>query len=83
MEILTSAEIEGKTITLDQTFTLGENKFITIKEIFSFDEEVYIAYINERIPFSYKIIDTEHIIERKRIIMSAKHFVLLNFNIFE
>jgi len=33
MEILTTAEVKGKTLTLEQTFTPSEGKFITIKDI--------------------------------------------------
>ena len=32
MEILTTAEVEGKTLTLEQTFTPAEGKFVTIKD---------------------------------------------------
>jgi hypothetical protein len=48
MEILTTAEVEVKTLTLDQTFNLSEGKFLTIKELFSIDDEVFISFINDQ-----------------------------------
>lgn len=82
MEILTTAVVEDQTLTVDQTFNIDENRFITIKELFSIEDEVYISYINELSPFSYKVIGTETLVERKRVIMSAKHFVVANQNLF-
>jgi hypothetical protein len=74
MEILTVAEIEGKTLTLEQTFTLTESKFIIIKEIFSIDEEIFISFINHQTPHTIKTSGGD--IQTNRIIMSARQFVL-------
>ena len=72
MEILTTATVEGKTLTLEQTFTPVEGKFVTIKELFSIDGEIFVSIINHGIP--YTIPDTQ--IQTGRFIMPAKQFVL-------
>jgi hypothetical protein len=74
MEILTTVEIEGKTLNVDQTFTISENKFVTIKELFSIDGEVFISFINHQIPHTINI--SENSIQTGRFIMSARQFVL-------
>ena len=72
MEILTTAVVEDKTLTLDQTINLPvEGKFVTIKELFSIDGEIYVSTINHQIP--YNLPNTE--ISVNRIILSAKYFV--------
>jgi hypothetical protein len=74
MEILTIAEVENKTLTLDQTINLPvEGKFVTIKELFSIDGEIYVSIINHQIP--YTLPNTQ--IPVNRHIMSAKYFVSL------
>jgi hypothetical protein len=73
MEILTTAEVEGKTISVDQTVSFaGDGKFATIKEIFSIEGEVFIAIINHQMP--YTLPNTE--IQTCRFIMPAKQFIL-------
>jgi len=78
MEILTTAEVEGKTISVDQTvnFTV-EGKFATIKEIFSIEGEIFIAVLNHQMP--YTLPNTT--IQTCRFIMPAKQFVLLHGNL--
>ena len=76
MEILTTAEVEGKTLTLDQTFNLSEGKFLTIKELFSIDGEVFISFINDQMPYTINLKNTSDIVLTNRFIMSAKQFVL-------
>ena len=74
MEILTTAVVESKTLTLDQTINLPtEGKFITIKELFSIDGEIYVSIINHQTPFTLP--NTE--ISVNRLIMSVKYFVSL------
>jgi hypothetical protein len=73
MEILTTAEVEGKTISVDQTLNHSiEGKFATIKEIFSIEGEVFIAILNHQIP--YTLPNTQ--IQTCRFIMPAKQFIL-------
>jgi hypothetical protein len=76
MEILTTVEVEGKTLTLEQTinFPVG-GKFVTIKELFSIEGEIFVSLINHAIP--YTIPSTE--IQTGRFIMPAKQF-LLSYN---
>ena len=74
MEILTTAVIESKTLTLEQTINLPvEGKFVTIKELFSIDGEIYVSIINHQTPFNQP--NTE--ISVNRIILAGKYFVLL------
>lgn len=74
MEILTTAEVEGKTLTLEQTFTPEENKFVIIKELFSIDGEVFISFVNHQIPHTINTSGGD--IQTGRFIMSARQFVL-------
>jgi hypothetical protein len=83
MEILTTAEVEGKTLTLDQTFNLSEGKFLTIKELFSIDDEVFISFINDQMPYTINIQNTSRTILTNRFIMSAKQFVLGSSYLFD
>jgi hypothetical protein len=78
MEILNTALVEGIVLTTDQTFTLTEDKFITIKEIFDIDGEIFIAIINHQIPATINIRKTGGEIQTGRFIMSARQFVLEN-----
>ena len=72
MEILTTAEVEGKTLTLEQTINFPvEGKFVTIKELFSIEGEIFVSLINHAVP--YTIPNTE--IQTGRFIMSAKQFL--------
>jgi len=74
MEILTTAIVEGKTLNLEQTINPSvEGKFITIKELFSIDGEIYVSTINHQIP--YNLPNTE--ISVNRIILAGKYFVSL------
>jgi hypothetical protein len=69
MEILTTAVVEGKTLNLEQTINPSvEGKFITIKELFSIDGEIYVSTINHQIP--YNLPNTE--ISVNRIIFIIK-----------
>ena len=78
MEILTTAEVEGKTLTLEQTFTPAEGKFVTIKELFSIDGEIFMAIINHQIPHTMNITKTGGTIQTGRFIFPARQFVLEN-----
>jgi hypothetical protein len=84
MEILTTVEVEGKTLTLDQTFNLSEDKFITtvIKELFSIEGEVFISFINDQMPYTINLKNTSDTVLTNRFIMSAKQFVLGSNHLF-
>lgn len=72
MEILTTAEVEGKTLNLEQNI-INENgdKFLTIKELFSIEGEIFVAIINQQIP--YTLPGTQ--IQSCRFIMPAKKLI--------
>ena len=75
MEILTTAEVESKILNLEDTFNLPqEGKFITIKELFSIEGEVFLAIINHQIP--HTINTPSGGIQTGRFIMPARQFVL-------
>jgi hypothetical protein len=78
MEILNTVLVEGFALTTDQTFNLAEDKFITIKEIFDIDGEIFIAITNHQLPATINIRKTGGQIQTGRFIMPAKQFVLEN-----
>ena len=73
MEILTTAEVEGKILTLEQTINFTETNFVTIKELFSIDGEIYVSLISHQTPKTLPNTD----IAVNRFIMSAKYFVFI------
>jgi hypothetical protein len=78
MEILTTAEVEGKVLSLEQTFNYGtEGRFVTIKELFSIEEEIFVSLINNSIP--YTLPTTQ--IQTNRFFMPAKQFVAMYNNL--
>ena len=81
MEILTTAEVLGKTLNINQTITPVEGNFITIKEIFSIEEKVFVAIFNQQIPFTITIKTTGDTIQTNRFIIPAEQFVLLYNNL--
>jgi hypothetical protein len=83
MEILTTIEVEGKTLTLDQTFNLPEGRFITIKELFSIEGEVFVSFINDQMPYTINLKNTSDTVLTNRFIMSAKQFVLGSSYLFD
>lgn len=78
MQILTTSTVEGFELSVDQTFVLQEDKFITIKEIFDIDGEIFIGIINHQLPFTINIKKTNGQIQTGRFIMPARQFVLEN-----
>ena len=83
MEILTTVEVETKTLSTNQTFNLSPDKFITIKELFSIDGEIFMSIINHQIPFEVNIRKTGGSIQTGRFIFPAKQFVLENDHLFQ
>ena len=72
MEILTTAEVEGKTLSIEQNIINGsKDKFLTIKELFSIEEEIFVAVLNDQIP--YTLPGTQ--IQTCRFIMPAKKLI--------
>lgn len=81
MEILTTAEVLGKTINVNQTLIPIAGNFIIIKEIFSIEEEVFVAMFNQQIPYTITVRKTGDTIQTGRFIMPAKQFVLTYNNL--
>lgn len=78
MEILTTTEIEGTTLNLEQVVTYPDGNSLTIKEIFSIDEEVFVAITNHQTPYNIIMSGGATTIQTGRFIMPAKQFVLQN-----
>lgn len=75
MEILTTAEVEGKTLTLDQTFNLSEGKFITIKELFSIEGEIFISIISHQSPYTINLPGNKGTTQTGRFFLTGAVFV--------
>lgn len=75
MEILTTATVEGKNLNLDQTLNFTETNFVTIKEIFSIGDEIFVALVNHVIPYTIEANGVN--IQTNRFIMPAKQFVIM------
>jgi hypothetical protein len=75
MEILTTAEVEGKTLSIEKNI-INENgdKFLTIKELFSIEGEIFVAILNHQIP--YTLPGTQ--IQTCRFIMPAKKLIAMH-----
>ena len=82
MEILTTVEIEGKTLNVDQTFNLPEGKFLTIKELFSIEGEVFISFTNHQMPYTINLHNVEGTVTTNRFITPARKFVLDSGHLF-
>jgi len=75
MEILTTAEVEGKTLSIEKNiFNESEDKFLTIKELFSIEGEIFVAILNQQIP--YTLPGTQ--IQTCRFIMPAKKLIAMH-----
>lgn len=73
MEILATAEVEGKTLTLEQTINFTETSFVTIKEIFSIEDEIFLALLNHACPHTIQANGVD--IVTGRWIIPAKQYV--------
>lgn len=75
MEILTTAEVEGKILNVEENI-VHENgdKFLTIKELFSIEGEIFVAILNHQIP--YTLPGTQ--IQTCRFIMPAKQLIAIH-----
>lgn len=74
MEILTTATVNGKTLNLEQTINFPNDKFVTIKELFSLESEIFVSLINHSIPYTINANGTNII--TNRFIMPAEQFVV-------
>jgi hypothetical protein len=83
MEIIKEAIIDGKKIFVGRTWTIGENTDIVIKEIFTIDEEVFIAITLSNHPNMVKIPKTNEVYESCCYINPAKMWVNENSILFD
>lgn len=82
MEIITTAIVEEKTLTIGDTWNIGNDTIIHLKELFDIDGEIYMAItINEQ-PIDIKINRTGEIYQSNRYINSAKKWVSENIHLF-
>lgn len=77
MEILNTIAIDGKTINVNDQFTIGEEYILYINEIFDIDGFVYLATSTN------KDVMTIEGISINRNITSAELFITKNQHLFE
>jgi hypothetical protein len=82
MEILTTAIVEEKILTVGDTWDIGNNTIVTLHELFSIDGEVYMATSLNNQPINIKINKTQEIYQSNRYINSAKKWVGENTHLF-
>lgn len=84
MEILTTTEIDGKTLTVGDTWDIGNNMIVHLKEIFTIEDQTYLTTIIENQPMmSIKISpDSEEKITPNRYINNAELWVKKNSKLF-
>jgi hypothetical protein len=82
MEILTTAIVEEKTLTVGDSWDIGNNTIVTLHELFSIDGEVYMATSLNNQPINIKINKTQEIYQSNRYINSAKKWVGENTHLF-
>lgn len=87
MEILQSTTINNVTITVEDSWNIAPNVNINLKELFSIDGQVYMAYTVDGHQFTVngRDKDTKEItytLNRNRVIELAEHFILQNNHLF-
>jgi hypothetical protein len=82
MEILTTTTVFEKTLTIGDTWNIGNNTIITLCELFDIEGEVFMTTTVSNQPIMIKINKTGEIYESKRFINSAKKWVGENINLF-
>jgi hypothetical protein len=85
MEILTTVDIAGQTLTVNDSWDIGNGIIIRIKEIFSVEDQIYVSLVTENQPMmSVKIsLDSEEKITPNRYINNAELWVKKNSKLFE
>jgi hypothetical protein len=85
MEILTTAEIAGQTLTVEDSWDIGNGIIMRIKELFSIEDQVYVSLVTENQPMmSIKVSpDSEEKITSNRYINNAELWVKKNSKLFE
>jgi hypothetical protein len=82
MEILTTAIVEEKTLTVGDTWNIGSDTVITLHELFNIDGEIYMTTTVNNELINIKINRTEETYQSNRYIISAKKWVSENIHLF-
>jgi hypothetical protein len=82
MEILTTATVEDKTLTVGDTWNIGSDTVITLHELFNIDGEIYMTTTVNNELINIKINRTQEIYQSNRYIISAKKWVSENIHLF-
>jgi hypothetical protein len=85
MEILTTAEVAGQTLTINDSWNIGNGTIMCIKELFIIEDQIYVSLVTENQPMmSVKIsLDSEEKITPNRYINNAELWVKKNSKLFE
>ena len=82
MENLITAIVEEKILTVGDTWDIGNDTIVHLKELFDIDGEIYMTTtINEQL-INIKINRTGEIYQSNRYINSAKKWVSENIHLF-
>ena len=82
MEILTTATIEEKTLTVGDSWNIGNSNIVYLKELFDIDGEIYMTTTINNQPTNIKINRTQETYQSNRYIISAKKWVSENIHLF-
>jgi len=82
MEILTTTIVEEKTLTVGDTWDIGNDTVITLRELFNIDGEIYMTTSINNEPINIKINRTQETYQSNRYIISAKKWVSENIHLF-
>ena len=85
MEILTTAEVAGQTLTINDSWDIGNGIIMRIKELFIIEDQIYVSLVTEnQSMMSVKIsLDSEEKITPNRYINNAELWVRKNIQLFE
>jgi hypothetical protein len=82
MEILTTTTVEEKTLTVGDSWNIGNSTVVYLKELFDIDGEIYMTTTINNQPIDIKINRTEEIYQSNRYVISAKKWVSENIHLF-
>jgi hypothetical protein len=82
MEILTTAIIEEKTLTVGDSWNIGNSNIVYLKELFDIDGEIYMTTTINNQPNNIKINRTQETYQSNRYVISAKKWVSENIHLF-
>jgi hypothetical protein len=82
MEILTTTTVEEKTLTVGDSWNIGNSTIVYLKELFDIDGEIYMATTINNQPIDIKINRTQETYQSNRYVISAKKWVSENIHLF-